>query len=114
MTWTIRTIGSAGARIQAAPDACAAAMTGPAGDIFGFGIGQAIAREAMAPPPLGRLPGSTMLAVASVYGKIPEEWQPAGPHLFMAWPHAAGAELAVEMTAAQLRDWLAAMDGGHE
>lgn len=63
----------------------------------------------LAPPPLGNLPDSTMLAVASVPGKIPEEWQPAG-FLHMAWPHADGAWIhAVEMTAAQLR---ALLEGG--
>jgi hypothetical protein len=52
-----------------------------------------------------------MLAVASVPGKHPEEWRQAWP-LWMAWPHAAGAVYAVEMTAAQLRARLAAM-GSH-
>jgi hypothetical protein len=70
-----------------------------------------MAREALAPPPLGRLPGDTMLAVASVPGKLPEEWRQAYP-LWMAWPHAADAVYAVEMTAAQLRARLAAMDNG--
>jgi agmatine/peptidylarginine deiminase len=71
-------------------------------------VREALARRALAPPPLGDLPGSTMLAVASVPGKIPEEWQQAYP-LWMAWPHAAGAVCAVEMTAAQLRARLAEM-----
>ena len=62
----------------------------------------------MAPPPLDELAADTMLAVASVPGKVPEEWRPAYP-LFMAWPHAADAVYAVEMTAGQLRARLAAM-----
>jgi alkylhydroperoxidase family enzyme len=66
------------------------------------------AREALAPKPLGQLPDSTMLAVASVPGKHPEEWREAWP-LWMAYPHAAGAVYAVEMTAAQLRARLADM-----
>ncbi len=72
----------------------------------------ALARKVPAPPPpLGDLPGSTMLAVAPVPGKIPEEWREAYP-LFVAWPHAAGAAAcAVEMTAAQLRAMLAEMAG---
>jgi alkylhydroperoxidase family enzyme len=69
-----------------------------------------LAREALAPKPLGELRDSTMLAVASVPGKHPEEWRQAYP-LWMAWPHATGAVLAVEMTAAQLRARLAEMDG---
>ena len=46
---------------------------------------------ALAPPELSNLDSSTMLAVASVPGKIPEEWRDAYP-LWMAWPHAAGAD----------------------
>ena len=65
----------------------------------------------LAPPPLDGLDDGTMLAVASVPGKVPEEWREARP-LWMAWPHAAGAIYAVEMTAAQLRARLAAMDKG--
>ncbi len=65
----------------------------------------------LAPPPLDGLDAGTMLAVASAPGKIPAEWREAWP-LFMAWPHAAGAVYAVEMTAAQLRARLAAMDAG--
>jgi len=68
-----------------------------------------LAREAFAPKPLAELPASTMLAVASVPGKHPEEWREAWP-LWMAYPHAAGADITVEMTAAQLRARLAAMD----
>ena len=63
------------------------------------------------PPPLDEVPDGVMLAVASVPGKLPEEWQEAYP-LWMAWPHAAGAVYAVEMTAAQLRARLAAMEAG--
>jgi hypothetical protein len=71
----------------------------------------ALAREVLAPPPLDAISADTMLAVASVPGKLPEEWQEAWP-LWMAWPHAAGAIYAVEMTAAQLRARLAARDSG--
>ena len=46
---------------------------------------------ALAPPELSNLDSSTMLAYP----------------LWMAWPHAAGADCAVEMTAAQLRAILA-------
>jgi len=51
-----------------------------------------------------------MLAVAPVPGKLPEEWREAWP-FWIAWPHAAGAVYAMEMTAAQLRGILAARDG---
>lgn len=86
-------------------------MSSPAsaGDVYD--LVTEIARERLAPPPLGQLAGDVMLAVASVPGKIPEEWRPAYP-LFMAWPHAADAVYAVEMTAAQLRALLAGI-GGH-
>ena len=63
------------------------------------------------PPPLDKLDDGAMLAVASVPGKLIEEWREAYP-LWMAWPHAAGAVYAVEMTAAQLRARLAGMDAG--
>jgi hypothetical protein len=69
----------------------------------------AMARKVLAPPPLDQLCDCTMLAVAPVPGKIPEEWRDAWP-LFMAFPHAAGAVHAEEMTAAQLRAILAARD----
>lgn len=62
----------------------------------------------LAPPPLPVLADDVMLAVGSAPGKAPEQWRPAGP-LFIGWPHAAGADLAVEMTAAQLRDHLTTM-----
>ena len=69
-----------------------------------------LAREVLAPPPLDQLAGDVMLAVASVPGKIPEEWRAAG-FLHMAWPHAADAWVhAMEMTAGQLRDRLAERD----
>jgi hypothetical protein len=71
----------------------------------------ALPRKVLAkPPPLDRLAGTTMLAVASAPGKVPEEWREAYP-LFMAWPHAVEACYAVEMTAAQLRDHLAGREG---
>ena len=70
-----------------------------------------LARKALAPPPLDEISAGTMLAVASVPGKVPEEWRPVTPWAWIAWPHAAGARLcAMEMTAAQLRDLLAARD----
>jgi len=71
-----------------------------------------IARETFAPPPLDRLPAGTMLAVAAVPGKVPEEWRPVAPGVWIAWPHAAGAIHAEEMTAGQLRDLLTARDEG--
>ena len=52
-----------------------------------------------------------MLAVAAVPGKILEEWRHAAYGVWVGWPHAAGAAEAEEMTAAQLRDLLAARDG---
>ena len=71
----------------------------------------AIAREMLAPPPLSQLPDTAMLAVAAVPGKYPEEWQPVGAWPFWtAWPYAAGACHAEEMTAGQLRDYLTARD----
>lgn len=70
------------------------------------------ARRVLAPPPLDQLADDTMLAVASVPGKVPEEWQPVTPWAWIAWPHAADAWIcAMEMTAAQLRVLLAAQDG---
>ncbi len=63
------------------------------------------------PPPLAEIPDGTMLAVAAVPGKILEEWRHAAPGAWMAWPHAADAVHAEEMTAAQLRAILAARDG---
>ncbi len=71
-------------------------------------IAMAMTRKLLAPPPLGRLGGDAMLAVAAVPGKILEEWRHAAPGAWMAWPHAADAVHAEEMTAAQLR---AARDG---
>ena len=68
-----------------------------------------------APPPLAILPAGTMLAVAPAPGKVPEEWRPVRVtwrRVFIAWPHAAGAVHAEEMTAAQLRALLAARDAG--
>jgi hypothetical protein len=53
-----------------------------------------------------------MLAVAAVPGKVPEEWRPAAPGVWVGWPHAAGAIHAEEMTAAQLRDLLTERDAG--
>jgi hypothetical protein len=55
-----------------------------------------------------------MLAVATVPGKLPEEWQDKGAWPFwIAWPHAAGAAVhAEEMTAGQLRAILADRDHG--
>ncbi len=70
-----------------------------------------LARQVLAPPPLARLGADVMLAVASVPGKIPEEWRDAYP-LWIAWPHAADAIHAVEMTAAQLRAILAEREAG--
>ncbi len=66
----------------------------------------------MAPPPLGGLGGDTMLAVAAVPGKILEEWRHAAYGVWIAWPHAADAIHAEEMTAAQLRAILAAREAG--
>ncbi len=48
-----------------------------------------------------------MLAVAAVPGKILEEWRHAAYGVWIAWPHAADAVHAEEMTAAQLRAILA-------
>lgn len=64
----------------------------------------------LAPPVLDHLPGDTMLAVAPVPGKILEEWRHADLGVWIAWPHAADASCAEEMTAAQLRDELARRD----
>ena len=53
-----------------------------------------------------------MLAVAAAPGKVLEEWRHAALGCWIAWPHATGAAVhAEEMTAAQLRDLLAARDG---
>ncbi len=73
-------------------------------------VALAICRDFWAPPPLGGLSADTMLAVAAVPGKILEEWRHAGLGVWIAWPHAADAIHAEEMTAAQLRDLLAARD----
>jgi hypothetical protein len=51
-----------------------------------------------------------MLAVAPVPGKFVEEWRHAALGCWFALPHAAGATMAEEMTAAQLRAILAARD----
>jgi hypothetical protein len=70
-----------------------------------------MAREALAPKPLGQLDDGTMLAVAVAPGKFPEEWRQDDARPFwIAHPHAAGATMAEEMTAAQLRAILAARD----
>jgi hypothetical protein len=71
----------------------------------------ALAREMLAPPPLDGLSADTMLAVAPVPGKFLEEWRHAALGVWIAWPHAAGAVHAEEMTAAQLRAILAAREG---
>lgn len=65
-----------------------------------------------APPPLDGLGDDVMLAVASVPGKVPQEWRPVTPWAWIAHPHAEGAAYAMEMTAGQLRDLLAAREGG--
>ena len=76
-------------------------------------VAMEMARKVLAPPPLADLDGGTMLAVASVPGKLPEEWQDKGAWPFwIAWPHAAGAIHAEEMTAAQVRDLLTERDAG--
>lgn len=64
------------------------------------------------PPPLAGLDDSTLLAVAAVPGKVLEEWRHADFGVWIAWPHAAGAVHAEEMTAGQLRALLAARDPG--
>ncbi len=64
----------------------------------------------MAPPPLAGLGTDVMLAVAPVPGKILEEWRHAAMGVWIAWPHAADAIHAEEMTAAQLCAILAARD----
>lgn len=71
-----------------------------------------LARQAFAPPPLGELTGSTMLAVAPVPGKILEEWRHVALGCWIGWPHAVGAVHAEEMTAAQLRAILTAREAG--
>src|SRR6266705_704040 len=78
----------------------------PRGDPFAW------LQDRMAPPPLGGLGGDTMLAVAAVPGKILEEWRHAAYGVWIAWPHAADAIHAEEMTAAQLRAILAAREAG--
>ena len=92
--------------------ACPGAATGasPAFQADLRDVAMELAREALAPKPLGDLPDDIMLAVASAPGKYPEEWRQAWP-LWMAHPHATGAVYAAEMTAAQLRARLAEMDG---
>jgi hypothetical protein len=74
-------------------------------------VAMALARIALAPPPLDRLRDGTMLAVAAVPGKILEEWRHAAYGVWIAWPHAADAIHAEEMTAAQLRAILADREG---
>ena len=75
-------------------------------------VAMELAREALAPKPLGDLPDGTMLAVAPVPGKFLEEWRHAAMGVWIAHPHAADAIHAEEMTAAQLRAILAARDHG--
>jgi hypothetical protein len=65
----------------------------------------------LVPPPLDAIGPDAMLAVAPVRGPEPWQWRGAAPGVFMAWPHAAGAIHAEEMTAAQLRAILAAREG---
>jgi len=72
----------------------------------------AMARKLLAPPLLDQLAGDTMLAAAPVPGKILEEWRHAAMGVWIAWPHAADAIHAEEMTAAQLRAILAAREDG--
>jgi hypothetical protein len=62
------------------------------------------------PPPLDAISPDVMLAVAPVRGPEPWQWRQAAPGAWMAWPHAAGAVHAEEMTAAQLRAILTARD----
>ncbi len=76
------------------------------------GVALVVVREVRAPPPLDGLGGDTMLAVAAVPGKILEEWRHAAMGVWIAWPHAADAIHAEEMTVAQLRAILAARDAG--
>jgi hypothetical protein len=104
--------GSPGVRLCASPGAAAASSPVSASDYYDAvdAVTRALG-ERLAPPPLPDLAGDTMLAVASVPGKLPEEWREAWP-LWYAHPHAAGAIYAVEMTAAQLRARLAAMEAG--
>ncbi len=84
----------------------------PAGDLHGlYAAVMAIVRGGgLVPPELPGIPGGTMLAVAPVPGKILEEWRHAAMGVWIAWPHAADAIHAEEMTAAQLRAILAARD----
>ncbi len=72
----------------------------------------ALAQVWCAPPSLDTIAGDTMLAVAPVPGKILKEWRHAALGAWIAWPHAADAVHAEEMTAAQLRAILAARDDG--
>jgi len=67
----------------------------------------ALAWEKLVPPPLDAISADTMLAVAPVPGKLLEEWRHAALGAWIAWPHAADAIHAEEMTAAQLRAILA-------
>jgi hypothetical protein len=66
----------------------------------------------MVPPKLDAIGPDAMLAVAPVRGAEPWQWREVAPGAFIAWPHAIGAIYAAEMTAAQLRDHLAARDRG--
>ncbi len=85
----------------AATGASPASASDPRGDLL------AALHDRWAPPPLAGLGGDTMLAVAAVPGKILEEWRHAAYGVWIAWPHAADAVHAEEMTAAQLRAILA-------
>jgi hypothetical protein len=62
------------------------------------------------PPPFDAIGPDVMLAVATVRGPEPWQWREAAPGAYIAWPHAAGAVHAEEMTAAQLRAILAGRD----
>ena len=85
-------------------------MSFPASVDDPLAVAMALARLALAPPPLDQLDDATMLAVAAVPGKILEEWLHAALGTWIAWPHAADAIHAEEMTAGQLRAILAARD----
>lgn len=76
-------------------------------------IALAIARSILAPPPLEAIGDGELLAVAAAPGMDPDEWSPAAPGAWVAWPGRAGAGLHDEvMTAGQLRALLAARDDG--
>ena len=94
--------------------ACPGAVTGvsPAFQADLRDVAMELAREALAPKPLGDLPDGTMLAVAPVPGKFLEEWRHTAMGVWIAHPHAADAIHAEEMTAAQLRDLLTGRDAG--